>query len=276
MKGGALLFNERLLESYSLWDMWNPGLLFFIALAGVVYWLMVGPLRYLLAKSEPVGSGQKMLFFTGLLVLYIALGSPLHIMGHDFLFSAHMLEQALVYMAAPPCLLLGIPGWLLRPLSSSRLRKVTAVVSHPIVTVLSFNGLFSFYHLPVIFDTVNESGLLHTLTHTILTMAAIQIWWVIFSPLPDQKQLSELKKIGYVILNGVLLYPVCALIIFAGTPLYSTYSDVPQLISFLPPLDDQQLGGIIMKLVQEGIFIVTLAVIFFAWYRRENKSDFAG
>jgi putative membrane protein len=270
---GVLLFKEHLLETYSLWDLWNLDFLFIITLTGIVYWLIVGPLRFLFTETTDVRMGQKMMFLTGLAVLYFALGSPLHLLGHDFLFSAHMLEQSLVYMVAPPFLLLGIPGWLLRPLWETKLKTILKIVFNPLISILSFNALFSFYHIPFLFDIVNANEILHTVIHSVLMMAAIQMWWSITCPLPEQNRLSELKKMGYIVANGLLLYPACALIIFAGTPLYSTYNEVPQLSSFLDPLDDQQLGGVIMKLVQEGVFIFILGSIFSAWYRRENKDS---
>jgi putative membrane protein len=267
------LFNGRLLETYSLWDLWNPDFLFLIILTGIIYGLIMGPLRYLFTETTPVKTGQQLVFLTGLAVLYFAMGSPLHILGHDFLFSAHMLEQALVYVVAPPLLLLGIPGWLLRPLWETKLKSSLKIVFHPIISILSFNALFSFYHMPFLFDIVNANEILHTVIHSVLMMAAIQMWWSITCPLPEQNLLSELKKMGYILANSILLYPACALIIFAGTPLYSTYTEVPQLFSLLGPLDDQQLGGVIMKLVQESVFIVALGSIFAAWYRRENKDS---
>jgi putative membrane protein len=270
MKGGALALNWRLLEAYTIWDLWNPALLFLLVLIGTVYWMLTGALRSLFSEASPVHVGQRFLFFSGLFILFFALGSPLHVMGHDFLFSAHMLEQALVYMAAPPLLLLGTPGWLVRPLFRLKLKRVSAVITNPFVAVLSFNGIFSLYHLPVVFDAVNGSAALHTFIHLILMVTSISMWWMIFSPLPVEGQLTHLKKMGYVILNGLVLYPACAAIIFAGVPLYATYREAALLVSFLTPLNDQQLGGVIMKLVQEGIFIVTLGVIFYSWYRKEN------
>jgi putative membrane protein len=265
---------DQLKNTYSFWGLWNPNLLFFIILAAIIYLLMTGPLITLFKDSRYVKTSKKWLFLLGLLILYLAVGSPLHIIGHDFLFSAHMLEQALVYMAVPPLLLLGLPGWLLTPLwTNTGSKRVLTILTHPIISLLFFNGLFSFYHMPLLFDRITQSGPLHTMTHSMLFLSAISMWWSVISPISEQERLSDLKKIGFVFVSGLLLYPACALIIFADEPLYETYRNVPQLFSFLTPLYDQQLGGIIMKLLQEGIFIITLAVLFAIWYRKENRED---
>lgn len=78
---------------------------------------------------------------------------------------------------------------------------------------------------------------------------------------------------GYIIGNVILLYPACALIIFADSLLYQTYTAAPQLISFLPPLYDQKLGGILMKVMQEIALGSALAYTFFQWVRREKTKD---
>ena len=92
------------------------------------------------------------------------------------------------------------------------------------------------------------------------------------------------------------LSPACALIIFAGTPMYAIYNDPtvwadamgycvsnpaalldlvggPAAFNMMDPLEDQQAGGIIMKLVQEVMYGAILAYVFFQWFRREHSSD---
>lgn len=52
---------------------------------------------------------KKMISFSlGLILFYIALGSPYHLLGDSYLFSAHMLQQSLVYIFVPPLLLIGL------------------------------------------------------------------------------------------------------------------------------------------------------------------------
>lgn len=64
-------------------------------------------------------------------------------------------------------------------------------------------------------------------------------------------RLSDLQNLGYIFAGRLLLPSACTLIIFSDTPFYFVYSSAPQLFNFLPPLDNQQTGGIIMKIVQE-------------------------
>ncbi|MNQ80476.1 Cytochrome c oxidase caa3 assembly factor [compost metagenome] len=109
--------------------------------------------------------------------------------------------------------------------------------------------------------------------HTMLLVTAFIMWFPVFCPLPELNRLNDLKKMAYIFGNGVLLTPACALIIFADTIIYDMYDNVTVPFAHLSPLDDQQLGGVIMKILQEIIYGATLAYIFFRWYRRERKDE---
>lgn len=120
------------------------------------------------------------------------------------------------------------------------------------------------------------------------------MWWPFVNKQDDGRELHRLKKVGYIFASGVLLTPACALIVFATAPLYSTYSDTsawlkamelcvpastlsglnlssPELFSNMPVLEDQRLGGIIMKIVQEIVYGVILGQVFFEWFRKEQE-----
>ncbi len=47
----------------------------------------------------------------------------------------------------------------------------------------------------------------------------------------------------------------------------------PTFFNFLPIIEDQQLGGIVMKLVQEFMYGTILAYVFFQWYKREHSDS---
>src|SRR5438874_2108303 len=100
------------------WSSWagdgvlRGGILF---LAGV-YLLGVGPLRQRFKLGPPVSRGRIALYLSGVLCLLVALEGPIHELSDYYLFSAHMVQHMLLVYAAPPLMLLGMPGWLLRPI----------------------------------------------------------------------------------------------------------------------------------------------------------------
>ena len=63
------------------------------------------------------GGGSR-LYLPGVLCLLVALEGPIHELSDHYLFSAHMVQHMLLIYAAPPLMLLGMPGWLLRPIAA--------------------------------------------------------------------------------------------------------------------------------------------------------------
>lgn len=248
------------------------------------------------AKQAPVSGMQRFLFYSGVIVVYVAFGSPLDLLGH-LIFSAHMMSMAIAYMVAPPLLILGIPtAWWDKFLSWPGWKPWNWTM-HPIISLVLFNVLFSMYHFPVLHDKIMTIYWLHTIVYVVLFITAWMMWWHVTPPDPKYARLTDLKKMGYIFGTGFLLTPACALIIFTGSPMYATYSDPtiwtkalgycvpgnvklqlsslgiegPAYFRILPPLHDQQLGGVIMKLVQEAINAALLYYVFKKWFKQEQK-----
>jgi putative membrane protein len=254
---------------------WSPGLLLVLIVIAYVYFQLIGPMRQRFAGSSEVPTGKKILFIASLLVFYAGQGSPINYYGHGMIFSSHMLQQSLIYLVFPPMILLSVPDWLIRPvLMKPSIRRLVSPLLHPLITVVLFNVLFSFYHIPQIFNYAFDHPILHNLYHLVLVITAFQMWFPVFCPLPEWKQLSELQKMAYIFANGVLLTPACALIIFSSSLLYPAYAEGIQMINFgMSPLEDQQLGGTLMKIIQEIVYGSALAYTFFRWYRKEKKKE---
>ncbi|MEK8131160.1 cytochrome c oxidase assembly protein [Paenibacillus filicis] len=255
-------------------ELWNPGLLVLLLLAGILYTLCMNSWRSRFAESEPVAPKLQLYFWLGIISWYVAEGSPLAYYGHHYYFSLHMLQQSILYLVMPPLLLIGLPGWLLRPLLQGKATQwIVRVLTNPLLALFLFNFIFSVYHIPVIMDALMANTALLTAYRVVFLFSAFLLWFPVFCPLPEYNRMSELKRMAYIFLNGILLTPACALIIFAKAPMYAMYAAVPENLLLLPMLDDQQLGGVIMKIVQEIVYGFALAYTFFRWYRRERKHD---
>ncbi|GAA4713703.1 cytochrome c oxidase assembly protein [Brevibacillus fulvus] len=262
------------LAAPSFTELWSPEIMLIAILIAVLYLAVVGSWRKQFAHSAPVSGKKKAAFLIGLLVFYLAEGSPISYYGHHFLFSAHMLQQALLYFTMPLLILVGTPDWLLRSLLQNKVvDNIWSFMTRPLIALFTFNVLFSFYHMPFIFDAAMEAHWFMTVYHIVLVITAFQMWWPIISPIAEEQQMSDLRKLAYIFGNGVLITPACALIIFADHLIYETYSNVPQVFSMLAAFDDQRLGGIIMKTVQEIVYGSVLAYTFYKWYNKEKGTD---
>jgi len=282
------------LNNFSFAELWSPVALFICVMIAVVYILVTGPYRTAFSHSEPVSWLRKASFLIGLFLFYFAQEGPLEVLAH-LMFSAHMVAMTVSYIIAPPLLIIGIPAWIWRRVLGWRILRPFSKLSHPVVTIGLFNGLFSLYHFPAVLDYVMVRYTLHSILYAVLFIAALAMWWPIVCPVPENNRLSELQKMAYVFVAGFLLTPACALIIFAPSSLYETYSNPevwavalgycipgdpaaflakfqgPGFFSSLSPVEHQQIGGILMKLIQEFLYISILGWVFLQWFRKEKQ-----
>ena len=77
------------------WTRWHNepylvgGLIFF----GWLYAILTGPWRSRLAPGTAYPRRQAILFYSSLVIFYLAVGSPLDQAGERFLLSAHMVQH---------------------------------------------------------------------------------------------------------------------------------------------------------------------------------------
>lgn len=255
-----------------LWSVVSPGALFITVLLGVAYFILIGPWRRKRGYEEIPSPWKRRGFIIGLAVVYFATG-PVNAYGHDS-FSAHMMEMALMYMVVPPLLLLGLPSWVYRPLwGTSGRAKLFHIATYPLVTLVIFNGFFSLYHLPVVFDTIMASSLLMVVSHTVLGISAFLMWWPLVCPVPEKDTLNPLQKLAYIIGDSILITPACALIAFSDGLMYQMYQEAPVAFTFLSALDDQQMGAVVMKIIQEGAYGAILGYTFYQWVKEHKRKE---
>lgn len=245
----------------------------FVLLVAVLYLLITGPLRNRFPDSEPASTRQLTYFSTGLLIFYFSLGSPMEMIGHE-LFSIHMVQMSLLFIVMPPFLLMGLPGWLVEPVFRLKLvGKVARVLVNPVFATFFFNGMIWLYHIPWVFDRLMESPTLHTGARVLLLIGGMAMWFTVLCPVPKMDRMSELKKMGYLYANGMLLTPACIMIAFSDTTFFALFHEQSQMFPILSPLHDQQLGGVLMKIIQEIVYVGVIAYIFVVWVRKERERD---
>lgn len=284
------------LEIFGFRALWSPYFFIILLLILFGYFFISVKLKDNFFSSQPLTKKQGTLFTIGILMLYIIKGSPLDLMGH-LMFYVHMIQMAVLYLIIPQLIILGIPEWIWRSLIQLPIiRPIFHLLTKPIVALVLFNGIFSFYHVPAIFDIVKLNMWLHAGYTSLLFILALTMWWPVMNTLKEYQLLSGIKKVGYIFANGILLTPACALIIFSDHPMYHTFYDPkswaqalelcvpfatlsgldlngPEMFNSMSILHDQQLGGVIMKIIQEIVYGVALGRIFFEWYAKEQKVD---
>lgn len=249
---------------------WEPTILAGLALQAGAYLACVGPLRRSFRDAAPVPRWQVQTFLFGVLILFIALVSPLGILSDGYLLSAHMVQHLLVTMVAPPLLLVGTPRWLFRLLVRSQVGlAIGRALTHPILALFVFNLILVAWHLPVNYDRSLNDSTVHAIQHVMFISAATLTWWPIFSPLDELPRLPDPLQLLYLFLASIPPTLLGAVITFAGDVLYPTYARAPRVWG-ISAETDQQLGGLIMWIVGALIYLGVLTAVFFRWFNQDE------
>jgi putative membrane protein len=228
-----------------------------LALAGLYGWR---------ARVHAVGTvGQKALFAGGLLAMFFALNGPLHDLSDYFLFSAHMIQHLVLVFVVAPLLLAGTPGAMLRPaLDWPGVRPVARWLTRPIICFALFNVIFAAWHLPPLYNLAMAEHPVHIVEHLMFLVVAVLMWWPLLSPLPELPRLPYPGQMLYCFLMSIPMSIVAVYVSLADHVLYPAYAAAPRMWA-LSPLEDQQLGGLIMWIPGAFFIIGVMTVVFFKW-----------
>jgi putative membrane protein len=234
-------------------------------------------------RGRGVRSRDACAFGTGWLLLALTLLSPLHALG-EVLFSAHMAQHELLMTVAAPLLVLGRPlipfVWALSP----RWRRATgrwtsadafAVpwrwLTHPGTAFFVHALAIWIWHLPSLYDASVTNGVIHAAQHTSFLLTAVLFWWVVLQPSPARG--GTPASIG--VLFGTVLHTgaLGATLTLTTRLIYTVYAATTAPWGY-QPLEDQQLGGLIMW-VPGGLAYVVAALTLVVRMFRESEQRVA-
>ena len=244
-----------------------------LALA-VLYWLCTERYRSRFVGAGRVSRWRKISFYGGLMLTLFALVSPLDTIADRYLFTAHMLQHLVLILGVAPLLLVGTPRWLLRDfLQALHLTGFVRWARHPLVAFFGFNLVFALAHIPAFYELTLASEPLHAVEHVVFVLTAMLMWMPVLSPVPEiSAPYPPLGQVLYLFLQTIPASLVGGLLALAGAASFATYEAAPR-ISALSPIEDQQLGGLIMWVGGGLYFLIATGVVFFAWAAREEAAN---
>ncbi len=231
------------------------------ALAGLYAWR--SRVEHLRATT-----GQMVAFAAGLLAMFFALNGPLHDLSDYDLFSAHMVQHLVLIFLVAPLLVAGTPGWMLRPaLRVPGVAPVARWITRPKQAFVIFNVMMAGWHVPYFYNLAMAVHPVHIAEHLMFLAAAVVMWWPFMSPLPELPRLAYPGQMLYCFLMSIPMSIVAIYIAMADHVLYPAYEIAPRIWG-LTPLEDQQLGGLIMWIPGGIVFYVVMTIVFFKWAQR--------
>jgi putative membrane protein len=217
---------------------------------------------------------QRLMFHAGLVVLAIALASPVRVVADFELFTVHAVQHLLLTLAAPPLLIAGVPGGMVRPLVDRGIAgRAFRALTPATRAFLVFNVLLAGLHLPPIYAAGIASPLLRSLMYVAMVGASVLVWWPLLSPLPELPRLSYPLQMLYCFALSIPMSIVSVYIVAAGSPMYP-YGDAAARWG-TTALEDQRLGGLIMWVPSGLFFYVVLSIVFWKWQSHGGGNDTA-
>lgn len=243
-------------------------------------WLLFGSIvaayliaarRHLDATGEHTPRRTKVLFLSGMGVLWLGADWPVHDLAEGYLYLMHMTQHLLFTLVAAPLLIAGMPAWMLRALlAPPPVRRVFRFFTRPLVALIVFNGVLLFTHWPEVVDASVGSEPIHLALHVLIVASALVMWWPVMSPLPEMPSLSPPGQMIYLFLQSLAPTIPASFLTFGHTTLYPVYASFPRIWG-MSALTDQLIAGLIMKLVGGMLLWVVIAVIFFRWFDQEQR-----
>jgi putative membrane protein len=219
------------------------------------------------AHDERIGVTRPILFFSALALMFVSLNGWIHDLSDEYLFSAHMVQHLFLAMGVAPLLIMGTPGWMLRPLvAGPRMRTLARPLGNAIACFVIFNVVLIGWHLPPLYNAAMEHHNVHILQHLLLLAASVIMWWPILSPMAEYPRLPYPMQMLYLFLMTIPMSVVSVSIAYSGSILYPAYASAPRVLG-LSPMDDQLLGGLIMWIPGGLYFFAIISVIFYKWQK---------
>lgn len=251
----------------------EPWILACLAASGLLHAIGVARLWFHAGRGRGLGLGQVACWWGGWLSLVAALVSPLDLLG-ERLFSAHMLQHEVLMVVAAPLLVLGRPlaawTWALparwRPSAGQafkgrRWRGFWQAITHPLSAWCLHAIALWGWHLPALFDAALAHPALHALQHASFLGTALLFWWTTIASAARRARGAALASLFTTMAHTGALG---ALMTLSPVLWYLPYAATTATYGF-DPVEDQQLGGLIMWIPSGLAYLAAGLAIAAAW-----------
>jgi putative membrane protein len=222
----------------------------------------------LAARKDRRSLLRSALFFSGLVLAFVAVASPVATVAVHYLVSAHLLQNVVLAEWTPALLVLGLGPWVAGWVART---SVARTLTRPLVALPLWLATYAFWHVPFAYEAALDNRLLLDLEHLSYVTVGLCLWWPVFQDEPWH--LPSGGKAAYLFAAFVLASPLGLLFALLPSPLYDTYVQAPRLWG-LEPLEDQQIGGTLMA-VSEAIVFFGLLAYFFVRFMAEEDAGYS-
>jgi len=257
-----------------------PGVWLFVMLLATGYYLACSRAAEPRSGDDPSGETparpsprQVLCFVAGLTCIWLALDWPIGPLGAGYLASVHTASDILLCLVVPPLLLLGLPRELLvRAATASRFGAVLRFVARPLIAFGVFNAILFVTHVPDVVDALMPTQWGAFAVDLGWLVGGLALWWAVMAPAPEVVRMSPPLKMAYLFAATLLPTVPAAFLTFASYPLFGVYELAPR-VSEMSALSDQQVAGLMMKIIGDLPLWFAFGVVFFRWAKASEGSN---
>jgi putative copper resistance protein D len=145
-----------------------------------------------------------------------------------------------------------------------------AVISFPLLAWVLFAAVNWGWHFSSLYDQALETPWLHDLQHVTFLAAALLFWWPVVGADPARWRLPRPARLFYLFLAMPQNSYLGVALMSAPTSLYPHY--LTNIRDWGPtPLVDQQIGGMLMWVGGDVVFLLAMGLVVVGWVRAEDR-----
>ena len=224
--------------------------------------------RSLALGGRPVPGWRQVSFASGMLLILVALVSPLAALDYELVW-VHMAQHLLLADLGALLIVLGLTGPLLQPLLATRGLGWLRALSQPAVALPLWLADLYLWHVPGLYQAAISSQAVHAVEHACFVGFGIAMWMALLGPLPKPDWFGNGARLIYVIVVRFGGAALANVLLWAGSPLYPDYA-AGEAAHGITPLADQGAAGVVM-MVEQGL--VTMGLFAWLFFRAAQQSD---
>lgn len=197
----------------------------------------------------------------------------------DQRLSTHMAQHLVLIMVAAPLFVLAAPAQPLLAGMPVRLRRGTVAAGRRLPGALLLSpqlawglhiGALWIWHLPAAYDAAVRSEGMHVLEHAAFLGTAVLFWWHLFTP--GHRRLRGPSALFYVVSAVPPGAALGAVLTFPEHPLYPAQA-ARAAASGIDPMLDQRIGGLVMWIPLDFVYLALAVVVFARWMQRMETAE---
>ena len=192
-------------------------------------------------------------FLVGLLLIWIAVGSPLAALDHEWL-TVHMIQHVLLMTLAPPLVWLGAPATVVRARAFSRPTLCWFVAALVLVG----------WHVPAVFTLGMRSSAWHAVERASFLIAGLLFWLPVVRAASCGPTEERWSIIVYLFLATLPCDVLAGLLVFSEHVAYPIYFETSRH-SIASVLTDQECAGALMWTCVTIVYLAVGGILTTQW-----------